>query len=556
MKHLRVVDRIFYSILGLLLLLGSEFVWAQTASERGVKIVPLQIEQIYRDSWAVVIGINRYKNVPRLNYAVRDAQNVATELKKLGFADDKVFVVLDEHATKRRIEEVLYGNLRATKRDDRVFVFFAGHGITASLPRGGEEGYILPIDGDPDNLALTAISMEDVARISRWVPAKHILFAMDACYSGFAITRDIPPSTIDDVYLKAMTREPAVQIITAGRKGEPVLEDNGHGLFTKRMLQGLGGLADVDRNGIITGQELATWLESRVIRDSQNRQHPQYARLSGEGQFVFVNSVRASSQQANGVSGERQQLAREAERLKAERELLEEQRRLQVEREKLFAERLRIEEERKKAEMARLELERYRSQASPANSLPSAGEIKQIPENLPESQIARKVEPAPTLIAVIVQGNKNNIEINGQSRLTVTGRWSDGQEKQVVDGVEWRVSDRSIVDIRPDGTLIGLKSGTVTIGASYGGVESTRITLVVRDAKQSPSSTAPSVQQVDQIINAAKAYRDQGDYSRAISELRKAQAVAPGSKEVAAEINLTRSACQAEQKLGIPVSCN
>ena len=194
--HLRGFNIALGSLIGLYLLLVTGSVWAQTPSERGVKIVPLPVEQIYRDSWAVVIGINRYKNAPRLNYAVSDAQNVATELKKLGFAADKVFVILDEQATKRRIEEVLYGNLRATKRDDRVFVFFAGHGITASLPRGGEEGYILPIDGDPDNLALTAISMEDVARISRWVPAKHILFAMDACYSGFAITRDIPPSRV------------------------------------------------------------------------------------------------------------------------------------------------------------------------------------------------------------------------------------------------------------------------------------------------------------------------------------------------------------------------
>lgn len=555
--HLRGFNIALGSLIGLYLLLVTGSVWAQTPSERGVKIVPLPVEQIYRDSWAVVIGINRYKNAPRLNYAVSDAQNVATELKKLGFAADKVFVILDEQATKRRIEEVLYGNLRATKRDDRVFVFFAGHGITASLPRGGEEGYILPIDGDPDNLALTAISMEDVARISRWVPAKHILFAMDACYSGFAITRDIPPSRVDDVYLKAMTREPAVQIITAGRKGEPVLEDNGHGLFTKRMLQGLGGLADIDQNGIITGQELATWLESRVIRDSQNRQHPQYARLSGEGQFVFVNSVRAASQPSNGLGADRQQLAREAERLKAERELFEEQRRLQAEREKLFAERLKIEEERKKAEMARLEFERYRSQASPANAPKPTGQIDPTPEKADKPRIAKTIDPAPTLVAVNLGAKKTTLEVTEHASLIVTAHWSDGQEKQVVDGVQWRVSDRSLVEIRDNGTIVGLKSGTVTIGAGYGGMDSKSITLVVRQAKPSPSQNVASGQpQVDQIIKAAKAYREQGEYARAISELRKVQNIAPGSREVAAEIELTRNACLAEQKLGIPVTCN
>ena len=178
--------------------------------------------------------------------------------------------------------------LRRATRDDRLFVFFAGHGLTASLPWGGEEGYLLPVDGDPADLALTAISMEDVGRIARRIPAKHILFTVDACYSGFAITRDVPPAKVDVSYLEAMTKEPAVQIMTAGRKGEPVLEEQGHGLFTRRLIQGLTGLADTDQNGIITAQELATWLEARVIGDSRNRQHPQYSRLYGEGQFVFV----------------------------------------------------------------------------------------------------------------------------------------------------------------------------------------------------------------------------------------------------------------------------
>jgi hypothetical protein len=258
-------------------------------------IVPASIAGMYRSSWAVVIGINRYTRAPRLNYAVNDADIIVATLKQIGFPADKIVTLVDREATKQRIEQLLYGTLRETSPDDRVLVFFAGHGVTFSLPRGGEEGYLLPVDGDPDNLALTAIAMEDVRKISRRIPAKHILFLVDACFSGFAITRDAPTKTPDVAYLEAMTREPAVQIITAGRKGEQVLEDEGHGLFTRRVIQGLTGLADMDQNGIITAQELATWLETRVIRDSDNRQHPQYSRLDGEGQFVFVVQQKAET---------------------------------------------------------------------------------------------------------------------------------------------------------------------------------------------------------------------------------------------------------------------
>lgn len=341
-----------------------------SAAQRGQSAAPSGAQSIagsYRNSWAVVIGINRYTRAPRLNYAVNDANSVVASLKQMGFVSDKIITLLDRAATKQRIEQVLYGTLRQASPEDRLFVFFAGHGVTASLPRGGEEGYILPVDGDPDDLPLTAISMEELSRIARRVPAKHILFAVDACYSGFAITRDVPPTKVDNMYLQVVTKEPAVQIITAGRKGEPVLEEEGHGLFTRRLLQGMTGLADTDQNGIITGQELATWLESRVIRDSQSRQHPQYSRLDGEGQFVFVvprkqeaPAAAAPDDREKKLEEEIKRLALESERLKRERAVFEEQRKLQAEREALLAEKRKLEEERRKVE---IEAERLRLRA-------------------------------------------------------------------------------------------------------------------------------------------------------------------------------------------------
>jgi len=283
----------------------------------------------------VVIGINRYTKAPRLNYAVNDAKSVVAAVQKLGFASDKILLLLDQEATKQRIEQILYGTLRRASPEDRVLVFFAGHGFTSALPRGGEEGFLLPVDGDPDDLPLTAIAMEDIRKIARRIPAKHILFAVDACYSGFSISRDVSAIKVDTAYLEAVTREPAVQIITAGRKGEQVLEEEGHGLFTRRLLHGLTGTADTDQNGIITAQELATWLETRVVRDSQDRQHPQYSRLDGEGQFVFVLPGRERVIASAPPDEREKKLRDEAERLKQERALFEEQRRLQEEKQRI-----------------------------------------------------------------------------------------------------------------------------------------------------------------------------------------------------------------------------
>jgi hypothetical protein len=112
------------------------------AEERGVGgIAPSAVVQ-YRNSWAVVIGINRYTKAPRLNYAVNDAKSVVAAVQQLGFASDKILLLLDHDATKQRIEQILYGTLRRASPEDRVFVFFAGHGLTFSLPRGSEEGFL------------------------------------------------------------------------------------------------------------------------------------------------------------------------------------------------------------------------------------------------------------------------------------------------------------------------------------------------------------------------------------------------------------------------------
>jgi hypothetical protein len=238
-------------------------------------------------SWALVVGINAYRHADHLNYAVNDARAVAAALPGLGF--QQVRLLLDEDATKAAIERVIYGEFKEKMApEDRLFVFFAGHGITVRLPRGGEEGYLIPVDGDPKRPELTAIPMDEVRKMGKRVNAKQIFFAIDSCFSGFALTRDISPEAVQDADLLAALQEPVVQVLTAGRKGQKAVEDEGHGLFTKRLLDGLRGLADRDRRGFVTVTQLAVWVSPRVTRDSGGRQHPQYSALDGEGDFVFI----------------------------------------------------------------------------------------------------------------------------------------------------------------------------------------------------------------------------------------------------------------------------
>jgi len=231
----------------------------------------------YGESWAVVIGINQYNSasIPRLHFATKDADAIVDALPKLGFPKSRTVVLENGQATKAAIERAIYGSMSQMKKDDRLFVFFAGHGETLSI-RGGQEGYLLPFDADPANLPLTALPMTDLAQIGRRLPVKHVLFALDNCFSGYATKRDAGGG-VPGADLSLLTKEPVVQILTAGTQGQGAIEDGGHGLFTRHLLKGLEGWADPEGSGL-TALKLATFIQERVVRESKGQQTPQYGK--------------------------------------------------------------------------------------------------------------------------------------------------------------------------------------------------------------------------------------------------------------------------------------
>jgi len=244
------------------------------------------VRELYRKSFAVVIGINNYTKWPALEFAVRDAKALQKKLQESGF--DEIITLLDKEATQRRILTVLGFELPGkVGREDRVVFFFAGHGQTEDTPGGGKKGYIIPVDADLSNYAGTAVSMEQIKELSNLIPAKHILFAMDSCYSGIGLVRSMGPDPGLGGYLRKVASMRTVQMVTAGGQGEQVLEKEGHGLFTRFFLRAIEGEADVNKDGVVTGTELGAYLRPQVSIASNNAQTPLFGRLEGEGEFLF-----------------------------------------------------------------------------------------------------------------------------------------------------------------------------------------------------------------------------------------------------------------------------
>jgi adenylate cyclase len=245
---------------------------------------PTDLSAYYRESWAIIIGVNEYKSVdiPPLSYAVNDARAVADALPALGFPTDHTQVLENEAASRIGIQRAVYEKRGLMQEDDRLLVFFAVHGYI--LPNsGGDEGFLLPYDVDPKNLPVLGLAMAELEQIAKRLPPKHILFVLDACFSGFAINRENPESDFTTDLLEA-TGEGVIEVLTAGNSGQKAAEEGGHGVFTRAFLKGLEGGADRDGSGL-TARKLAAYIQGRLRGTNQT---PQISKLSGKGEFLFI----------------------------------------------------------------------------------------------------------------------------------------------------------------------------------------------------------------------------------------------------------------------------
>jgi len=239
----------------------------------------------YSSSYALVVGINQYDHWPNLEYADRDAGEIAAVLKQKGFT---VFSLTNQNATRLNILGRLERIRQSADVNSRVVFYFAGHGQTEDLPGGRERGYIVPADADAYDWQGTMLAMDQLNHKIKKFKAKHILMAFDSCYSGLGLTRSIKRhSQQDAVYIKKMMQTRSIQILTAGSRSEQAIEAEGHGLFTDHLLAALNGSADINSDGHITATEIYATVRPSITQESHSRQTPQFGYIEGNGDIIF-----------------------------------------------------------------------------------------------------------------------------------------------------------------------------------------------------------------------------------------------------------------------------
>src|SRR5438094_1642181 len=248
-------------------------------------------EGLYYKSWGLVIGIDDYLVAPKLSGSVADAKVVADALRDLKFEEG--IELNDKDVSLRRLNTVLDDYLpRKVGRQDRVVIFFAGHAGATQDMHSKELGYLVPWDAQVTN-ASKAVTMDHLKDFSRRVMSKHVLFFLEAGVSGWEVTPPQQLSLEGRLSPEEDTEKRAVQILTAAGKGESLARKDGRGVFVQVLLSGLKGAADTDKNGWVMASELGAFVKQHVTEAAGGTQHPQFARLDGDGDTILIEGKKA-----------------------------------------------------------------------------------------------------------------------------------------------------------------------------------------------------------------------------------------------------------------------
>lgn len=258
----------------------------------------------------MVVGIDRYRHgVTPLQRAVADATAVGDALQRQGF---EVRRLLDEDASRAALEALFRRELPALRpAPDRLLVYFAGHGLARMDDNYDLTGFLLPVEARRDEEP-TYWSMADLFGLLQPGLCKHLLLILDCCFAG-AFPRPMAwdirdaeePAPLPLERFRHYTAHRSFQLILSTAQDEfasdglPARarpEPQGAGRsspFATALLEGLGGRADANGDGLLTATELYVYLRDRLIEllaGSGARQTPALRHLAwhDRGEFLFL----------------------------------------------------------------------------------------------------------------------------------------------------------------------------------------------------------------------------------------------------------------------------
>ncbi len=239
--------------------------------------VPAAPARVKPDLWILAVGVNAYEDskIPPLPYAGQDADALVqafTKQRGKAFRDVHAFVLAELGAAQPTGETIRRGlaSLEQARPGDIVLLFLAGHGAED----GQGEFLFLPRDtrlqdgGGVDG----AISWRELKPVLD-LPARKLIF-VDTCY--WESVGEQKARGVDNEQLSKDLQEFNAVSYTSCRGTERAVEQEAlsNGALAKVLIHGLRGKADLNRDQVVTLEELDAYMTEAVPLLTNGAQYP------------------------------------------------------------------------------------------------------------------------------------------------------------------------------------------------------------------------------------------------------------------------------------------
>lgn len=248
-------------------------------------------------SLALIVGISDYANIESLQFADRDAQifeQLLLSQKGGGIPSTNIKSLYNSEATHYKIYEGLDWLADNVEAEDRVYVYFSGHGDVESM-FNKPKGYLLSYDTPSQSYRAGAVRMTDVTEFITAMSeiGAEVIFIADACRSGNLIGGKEGASAVI-THLEQPWGN-VIKMLSCGQD-ELSLESSkiggGRGLFSYHLIEGMAGEAESTGDGRINLYELSSYVKEKVIAGASPSS--QFPRFFGEEKTIITEFDKSS----------------------------------------------------------------------------------------------------------------------------------------------------------------------------------------------------------------------------------------------------------------------
>lgn len=254
---------------------------------------------------ALVIGIDDYQHVRKLQGATADARDLQSTLKAMGVTD--ITTLLDGQVDRSIFLREMSGLVERTKQNDLVFLSIAGHGtqeperVKGAEPDGMENVFLLPGFEPTAAGSLQRVLGSEFNHFIKQLELRgaKVIFVADTCYGG-GMAREIDPRaqemsfrqvpvytlTVDNLKPVSNASDPPSELdldhtafLAAVDRNTKAPEvripgiDGLRGALSYAVARAIEGSADADHDGKVTLKELFANVRQVVYQLSDQRQN-------------------------------------------------------------------------------------------------------------------------------------------------------------------------------------------------------------------------------------------------------------------------------------------